>query len=330
MNPELVSILRCPVTGASLSLVAAAISKDGIVSGELVSEDGSRRYPIVDSIPRFVTGSNYADTFGVQWNRFRQTQLDSHSGVRISRDRFFASTGWTPGELKHRRVLDVGCGAGRFVEIALEAGAYVVAVDYSSAVEACWANHGPHPRLSVVQGDIYRLPLKEAAFDYVYCLGVLQHTPDVRSAFMSLPPMLKPGGRLAVDVYPQLPLNLVWPKYWLRPILRRLPPQRLLPLIEAVVPLLLPVSRFLGAVPLLGRKLRHAVPVANYEGVYPLSPGQLHEWAVLDTFDMFSARYDRPQTARTVREWLRQAKLEDVWVGRVGALVGRGRKPIDT
>jgi SAM-dependent methyltransferase len=294
----------------------------------LVCASCNQSYRVVDGIPRFVPSQNYADNFGLQWQAFRRTQLDSCSGVPISRERFFRYTGWSPHDLKGALVLDIGCGAGRFTEIALSCGARVVAVDYSTAVDACRANHGASPTLTVVQGDLYKLPFKDAAFDFVYCLGVLQHTPDVRRAFLSLPRVVKPGGRLAVDVYAKLPLNALWPKYWLRPLTRRMSPPRLFTVVRRGVDLLYPVSRALGRIPGIGMKLRHALPVVNYEGVYPLSPGQLKEWAVLDTFDMLSPRYDQPQTARTLSEWFAEAPLSDVEVFRTGFIVGRGRKRV--
>ena len=326
MKAELLDLLRCPVAGSKLRIVDARELEGEIESGELTNEDGSRRYPIVNFVPRFVGGENYADSFGLQWNRFRQTQLDSKTGVPISRDRFYKYSGWTPAELTGKRVLDVGCGAGRFAEVALAAGAHVVALDYSSAVDACWANFRLQPRLNVVQGDIYCLPFKPGSFDFVYCFGVLQHTPDARGAFMSLASQLKEGGRLTVDLYPKLLRNFLWCKYWLRPITKRVHPQRLLWLIEAMVPVLLPVSQLVGRVPVLGRKLRFAIPVANYDGIYRLSKAQLHEWAVLDTFDMLSPAHDHPQTATTLRGWFIEAGLQGVWVGRLGPLVGRGKK----
>jgi SAM-dependent methyltransferase len=327
MRATLLDILRCPETGQRLA-ARDAVERDGdIESGDLVTEDGLHRYPIVNGIPRFVPSDNYAASFGFQWHRFGATQLDSTSGVPISRDRFLSFSGWTPAELAGKRVLDVGCGAGRFTEIALACGARVVAIDYSSAVDVCKANHGTNPRLDVVQADIYRLPFAPEKFDYVYCFGVLQHTPDVAAAFKALPPQLAPGGSIAVDIYPRLRLNFLWPKYWLRPITRHIAPPRLFRLVERVVPRLLPVSRLLGRVPGIGRKLRHVIPVMNYEGVLPLSERQLEEWAVLDTFDMLSPTHDHPQNARTLRRWFAEAGLTEVWVGRPGFLVGRGRKP---
>jgi SAM-dependent methyltransferase len=322
------AFLRCPVSRQPLRIEEGAVTEgDDIVSGWLATSDGTHRYPIVGHVPRFVDSSNYATNFGIQWNRFRTTQLDSHSGLTISRDRFFSFSGWTPQELAGKSVLDIGCGAGRFTEIALRVGARVVALDYSSAVDACWANNHSKGRLTVVQGDLYALPLADESFDYVYCFGVLQHTPDVAAAVRALRAPLRAGGKLAVDLYPRLALNLLWPKYWLRPLTSRLEPEALFRLVQRFVPVLLPVSLALGRLPLVGRKLRHAIPVVNYEGVYPLSSSQIREWAVLDTFDMLAPKHDHPQTPDTLRRWLLELGLEDVLVERRGFVVGRARRP---
>lgn len=307
--------------------MAATVQREGrIESGTVACCGCTAAYPIRGHIARFVPEANYADTFGFQWNRFRKTQLDSYTGVAITRDRFFLSTGWSSDELRGKRILDVGCGAGRFAEVALELGAELVALDYSSAVEACWENNRRFDTLSVIRGDIYHLPFAPGSFDYVYCLGVLQHTPDVRSAFQALPRQLRPGGRLAVDVYPKLRRNVLSSKYWVRPITRRMNQQRLFRLVERVVPVLLPASVALGRAPLVGPQLRHLLPISNYDGILPLSREQLREWAVLDTYDMLSPTYDQPQTAATLRRWLMDAGMQDVEVFRKGHLIGRGRR----
>jgi hypothetical protein len=90
------------------------------------------------------------------------------------------------------------------------------------------------------------------------------------------------------------------------------------------VTLLLPISLLLGRLPLVGRKLRFAIPVANYDGIYPLNRAQLKEWAVLDTFDMLSPAHDHPQGDRTLRAWLTRAGLREIQIIRPGHLVGRG------
>jgi SAM-dependent methyltransferase len=328
MKRELLDILRCPQCGATFDLLGPQFRGNEIETGSLACSGTERHlYPITDSIPRFVPAENYAANFGFQWNRFRETQLDSYSGTHISRDRFFISTGWEPKQLAGKRVLDAGCGAGRFAEIALASGATVVALDYSTAVDACWLNNREKGTIHCVQGDIYHLPFASGSFDYVYCLGVLQHTPDVEKAFLALVAAPRAGGKLAVDVYPRSWQSIISGKDLLRPLTKRMDRMRLFSLVEKLlVPLLLPVSFLVGRIPLIGRKVRRLLPVSNYQGVFPLSPAQLREWAVLDTYDMLAPTYDNPQTPATLREWLSKARLRDVEVKDVGHLVGRGTK----
>jgi len=325
MNKEFLNLLRCPVTGQQLSLESHNINGGG--ADWLVSKDGSRKYPIKNGIPRFVAESNYADNFGMQWNHFAKTQLDSHSGHAISADRFWAATGWSVIEMKDRWVLDVGCGSGRFAEVALSSGANVVALDYSSAVDACRANLGAHPRLHVVQGDIYALPFAPNSFDYLYSLGVLQHTPDVSKAFSALPPVLVSGGRIAVDYYEKTWRSWLLPKYWLRPFTKSMDKERLFVLLQHITPTLLNASRMIGKLPFLGDFLKKMVPVANYEGILPLDNQQLKEWALLDTFDWLSPVYDNPQTSETALRWLEDANISEAEVVVAGHLVARGVKP---
>lgn len=326
MNPDILERLRCPKTGSRLTL-RDAVTQDGrIREGRLISADGLNRYPIRGFVPRFVPKSNYADNFGVQWNLFRRTQLDSRSGHPISAERFWKATGWKSRDLAGRWVLDCGCGAGRFAEIALNAGAHVIALDYSSAVDACYANLSQHPNLHVVQADIYALPFEKESFPYVYSLGVLQHTPDVEKAILSLPPMLAAGGRLSVDFYENTWKSKLLPKFWLRPLTKRMNSAKLFELLQRWVPALWSISVALGGVPKIGSLLKRIVPVANYKGILPLSDEQLQEWALLDTFDWLAPEFDSPQTPATVQAWLQQAGLKDIEVLTAVHLAGRGRK----
>ena len=327
MNTDLLHLLACPDCRGALQLDVDREAEGEIESGTLRCAACPRTFPIVRFVPRFVPADNYSTSFGFQWNRFRRTQLDSSTGQPITRRRFFEQSGWQPEAMSDRWTLDVGCGAGRFAEVALGTGTRLVAIDYSSAVDACRQNLGPSRRLDVVQADVYRLPFQPRRFDFVYCFGVLQHTPDVQASFAALTAQLAPGGRVAVDLYPRIALNVLWPKYWLRPITRRMPAERLFPLVTRMVHLLWPFSLALGRVPGVGRRLRHALPVANYEGLLPLTPAQLKEWAVLDTFDMLAPAHDHPQTAATLHAWFEEQRLADIDVARRGLVVGRGTQP---
>lgn len=326
MKNELIELLRCPKSGQRLAVESSCSNASEIVEGWLVSQDGQHRYKVVNGVPRFVPQSNYANNFGMQWNQFRETQLDSYSGHPISSERFWLATGWKPKQLKGKWVLDVGCGAGRFAEIALLAGAKVVALDYSSAVNACQANLNHHPNLHVVQGDIYALPFAQESFSYVYSLGVLQHTPDVQKAFAALPPMLCSGGKLCTDFYWKRFRTVMHAKYFLRPLTKRMDQLRLFRLLQRWVPALLVSSQMIGRIPVIGNALKRVIPVADYTGRFPLSKQQLYEWALLDTFDMLAPTYDNPQKAKTVRSWFHHAGMLEIEVGHWGHLVGRGIK----
>jgi len=328
MKIELLGLLRCPLTGQALHLETVIKDSLEIYDNVLVSDDGNQRYSVHKGIPRFVEDSNYADNFGMQWNHFRRTQLDSHSGHPISSERFWLATGWKPEQLKDKWVLDAGCGAGRFAEVALIAGAKVVALDYSSAVDACYENLKQHPNLHVVQGDIYHLPFAVESFSFVYSLGVLQHTPDVENAFASLPPMLKKGGALCADFYWKRFRTMLHTKYLLRPITKRMDQSLLFTILKKITPYLLLVSQTLGRVPFFGPGLKRIIPVADYTGRYALNAEQMREWALLDTFDMLAPTYDNPQKSSTIRLWFQKAGMEDIQIGHWGHLAGRGVKPL--
>jgi len=301
--------------------------QENVDRGSLECRSCKRTFPIIDGIPRFVSLDNYTNNFGFQWNLFKKTQLDSHTKTTISKDRFFHQSGWKPDEMRNSLILDVGCGAGRFAEVALSTGANVVAIDYSGSVDACWGNLKENKNLHVVQADLYRLPFKPNLFDYAYSFGVLQHTPDVKKAFFALIEKIKGGGKVCVDFYRKDWKVYLWPKYWLRPITKNLSSDLLFKLVKVAVPLLLPVSSILIRCPLVGHYLRYIIPVVNYERIFPLNKQQLFEWAVLDTFDMFSPKYDYPQHEKTVGCWFKAIGLLDADIFVRGLVVGRGTKP---
>jgi SAM-dependent methyltransferase len=284
------------------------------------------RYPIEDGVPRFVPPDHYTASFGFQWNLHRDTQLDSRSGTTISRDRVVRQTGWPLESLRGRAVLECGSGAGRFTEVLCAAGAVVTSVDASSAVRANKASNGRFPDLRLIQASIYDLPLPDAAFDDLVCFGVIQHTPDVERAFKAMFRPLKPGGRFCIDVY-AAPLSYLHPRHLLRPVARRIDPPTLYRAVEAVVPRLLPLSTRLYAVPVVGQALARLVPVANWRHLPLPREEDYRTWAVLDTFDWLSARYESPQPRRRLLRWARDLGLRQAEVVRQrGIYVVRGVK----
>jgi len=209
---------------------------------------------IINGIPRFVSGMNYTDSFGFQWNKFKATQLDSASGLPLTADRFKKTAKWRPEDLAGKTVLEVGSGAGRFTEILLRLGAKVVSFDYSNAVEANYANNKGKGDLFLFQGDLYRIPFDDNYFDYVFCHGVLQHTPDPVMAYKAIFKKLKAGGTISIDYYRRSWIPNAWstPKYIWRPLTSRMRQDKLLKIIKAYMPFFLPIDTLIRHIPKLG------------------------------------------------------------------------------
>ena len=114
---------------------------DLIENGVLIEKDSNKEIPIVNYIIRITSKEGYVSNFGLQWNTFKSTQLDSFSGFPLTANRFWTNTKWKPDDLKGKTVLEVGYGAGRFTEIMLNSGANVVSVDMSNAVDVNYKNN---------------------------------------------------------------------------------------------------------------------------------------------------------------------------------------------
>ena len=227
----------------------------------------------------------------------RHPARPARQGQTESRETFFAKTGFRPEELEGKKVLDVGCGMGRFAEVVSAHGANVVGIDLSVAAEAAQRNLGGRPNTAFLQADVFKLPLRPESFDLIYSLGVLHHTPDTHAAFAQLPRLLRPGGRIAIWVYSKLRPVRYWVSDALRPLTSRMDEERLLKLCKVAVPL----GRLYGTRP--GRLLSPLLPVSRHPDP---------EWRVLDTFDWYAPKYQWKYDWPEVESWFAQAGLEDV------------------
>jgi SAM-dependent methyltransferase len=97
------------------------------------------------------------------------------------------------------RVLDLGCGAGRFVAALAEAGAEPVGVELAeAALERARANV-PDADLRLLDAD-GSIPLQHASIDLVWCSEVLEHAGDVAHLLLEARRVLRPEGRLLATV----------------------------------------------------------------------------------------------------------------------------------
>ena len=284
-----------------------------VKEGVLIEPQSGASYVIKDFIPRFVAHEDYAANFGLEWTIHSRTQYDEHSGFPVSQERFERDTRWGQ-DLRGEVILEVGSGSGRFTSSALKTGATIVSIDYSRAVEANYRSNGSHENLLLVQASVYEMPFRRNYFTKAFCLGVLQHTPDPREAFMSIVRHVKPGGSIAADVYTKsLRMWLLNTKYWVRPLIDRSDPRALYDKVKRYVDLMWPLVRLVRNIPGLGVRLPSRLLILDYSRLIPKADDTtLKEWALLDTFDMLSPTYDKPQTPKAFRRWFEEAGLTEI------------------
>lgn len=289
---------------------------------------GDRVVPLRGGVLRFREDSGYNESFALQWNCFKTNQIDAVNGTRLSMKRF-DETGWNLGDLAGKRVLEAGCGAGRFTRILAEAGARLAAFDYSAAIDVCYENSRRFGNVVFLQCDIFDMPFRPGAFDYVFCHGVLQHTPDPRGAFAALARLVRPGGRISIDVYRKDGLIRPWKsKYLWRPLTTRMRPERLLAFLEWFIPKWLPFDTVIKRIPRLGNYLGSVIPCWNYFAT-DLSPEQKRAWSIMDTFDALAPAYDHPVRLEEVRDWFAGQAWSEIEVRPGGnGIVGNGRRSL--
>jgi SAM-dependent methyltransferase len=238
-----------------------------------------------------------------QWNRYRI--------LRPEEDRvtFRNRTGLAPADLDGATVLDAGCGMGRYLRIAAAQGPrLVVGMDLSGAVVAARELTADLPNVAVVQGDLLRQPLADARFDHIYALGVLDHTPDPRRAFLELARRLKPGGRIAIWVYPRERRVVEAMMDAQRAVSTRLPVGVLEALSRAATPVGGLKRRLMGS--------RHRVVERAGVALHLLTIGvSMHpdpEVRACDTLDWYAPRFLSRHTPGEVAGWFAEAGLVDV------------------
>jgi SAM-dependent methyltransferase len=96
------------------------------------------------------------------------------------------------------RVVDVGCGVGRWAERFLEAGHEVVGFDPSPLMVERARARGLGPTFRVEQGGVDDIDLTGHDADLVVAMGSIQYADDPMAAIVRMAGWLRPGGTLAV------------------------------------------------------------------------------------------------------------------------------------
>lgn len=324
MHHSFLKFLADPESLEPLTLEATEADGGFVESGFLRSSVTA--YPIVRGIPRFVghAPANYSRSFGYQWHRWPRLQFESENigkpmegHTRAMWQRITGVDGG-PSSLQGTTVIDIGCGPGRFVDVARSKGAHVIGIDYSDAVEGAERNFKRDPNVCVCQADAMKLPLRRSSIDGAFSIGVLHHTPNPAAGIAQAHAALKDNGWFAVSVYGKggyydFPSVQFWRRAFkaLWPVCGHIPP---LIYAHLTVGLFRPLARRL---PPLGTAIK---------GVFPFINLSDRRWSVLDTFDSVTPSYQSAHESYEVFDWLRTAGFGQVEPTNWGFTSYRGIK----
>jgi SAM-dependent methyltransferase/uncharacterized protein YbaR (Trm112 family) len=334
MRKALLHHLCCPQCHCGFELCVLEESEDQVSEGLLRCKKNQHLYPIVRSVPRILSAAfkqeidfsikyreligdhgvmepSSGDTgltekiklsFGRQWTTYQVQRPEEDDAY------FRSKTATDPASLKGKLVLDAGCGSGRYTRIVGEAKATVIGVDLSSAVETAASNTARLSNVHIIQADVFELPLSPANFNFIFSIGVLDHTPNTKKALSSLVRLLADNGEIAVWVYPRWPAPVELYNRLLRAITTRISLDHLHRMAITLEPLGLLKLRLLTAdrwwKRLLGQILRGLTIGVSYH------PDR--EIRICDTFDWFSPPYQWHHTDQELESWLREFGLVDI------------------
>ena len=136
-------------------------------------------------------------SFGEEWKAFHGF---SEEDLKRIGDQYFDII--TPEMLNNSmKVVDIGCGSGRFIKYLKGRYGKITGVDPSQAIFAANELIGDDPNVELVQASTDSIPFDDNYFDFGFSLGVLHHIPDTKKALNDCVKKIKPGGHFLLYLY---------------------------------------------------------------------------------------------------------------------------------
>jgi len=273
------------------------------------------------STPPIPASRETAESFGLEWTTHGTLARLYASEADLWRE--FETFRIPSGMLEGRRVLDAGCGMGRWSYVVAKSGArYVVGFDLHDGVRAAQALTRETGRVSFLKANVFALPFRPASFDSIISIGVLHHTGDTIGAIRGLLPLLRPGGHLFIQLYATRGVTRDRRMAALLGLTNRMSKRLLYRLCVAVV-----AARYVPLVKNLVQAVNHFVQIVSF--------GKHRSfWRnVADTYDWHCCPYRTFHTAEELLQLFKELGLVEVAITNPsygGAVNIVGRRPVVT
>lgn len=317
-----------------------------IIEGALHSEDCGASFPIINGIPRLLDSTllvgmrpRYPEFFlqhpeflsqavnGSDSSASQVGTLESFTNQHVDlrppgpeqitlwKEDFERNIGGALGldSFRDKLVLDVGCGYGRHLYVASQAGAEAVGIDISGGVDTARQNNLNHPRCHIVQANILDHPFRGDCFDVVWSFGVLHHMPDPHAGFDKMASLARPdGGLAAIWVYGYRGMAFTYRLSHMRPVhrlVRKMPSVIRIQVSKIVAALLLVLY-------LLPLRIARRIGLRRVVERMPLTHYLEHNWIQLvgAAHDRVSPPYTHFHDRDELTDWFRTAGLTKVVV----------------
>ena len=252
----------------------------------------------------------YTKNFGKQWEKYRDIQIDSLNNFEVSKKYLEELLFNNLSDLKDKKILEIGCGSGRFTEYLAKYAKICVSIDLSSAIYHNVAKKNNN--VILIKSDLHDLKSKNK-FDIVICRGVLQHTPNPDSSILKLYDFIDIDGNVYFDIYPIPKIGKMHPKYLIwRPLLKSIYTfEQFEKILINKIDFLLKIKRFIKKIFFNSDFISDLfIPVWDYKDKINISDEQLKKFSILDTLYGIFPKYDNPKSNKQIVKLLNKNNIK--------------------